>query len=182
MVSIQVTTLTMASDGPENPRMMQIGRALPTHSSPVTPSCHSRRVPSLRIHTPTGRCSAVRYRRHALHRCPFPASLRIKIRTQYKHCTRGGGPQILSAFVKQRTYESLPIVNSTHRKLPSHGGESCRSGYLAGRVTARRDNQERIDRTSVHGRLWYPKRNFVRMLRLFPIIIRWPLRGNQPQS
>jgi hypothetical protein len=34
---------------------------------------------------------------------PLPARLRIKIRRQYKHCTGGCGPQILSAFVKQRT-------------------------------------------------------------------------------
>jgi hypothetical protein len=37
--------------------------------------------------------------------CPLPARLRIKIRRQYQHCTRGCGPQILSAFVKQRTYQ-----------------------------------------------------------------------------
>ena len=36
--------------------------------------------------------------------------LRIKIRRQYKHCTGGGGPQILSAFVKQRTYRPCPHV------------------------------------------------------------------------
>jgi hypothetical protein len=33
--------------------------------------------------------------------------LRIKIRTQYEHCTGGVWPQILSAFVKQGTYQPL---------------------------------------------------------------------------
>jgi hypothetical protein len=31
--------------------------------------------------------------------------LRIKIRRQYEHSQGGCGPQILSAFVKQRTYQ-----------------------------------------------------------------------------
>src|SRR5271170_6535342 len=35
---------------------------------------------------------------------------RIKIRRQPKHCTGGCGPQILSAFVKQRTYRPSPTV------------------------------------------------------------------------
>ncbi len=43
----------------------------------------------------------------AVTECPLPARLRIKIRRQYRHCTRGCGPQILSAFVKQRTYQPL---------------------------------------------------------------------------
>jgi len=43
--------------------------------------------------------------------------LRIKIRKQHTHCTGGCGPQILSAFVKQRTYQPLPIGNSTHRSF-----------------------------------------------------------------
>jgi hypothetical protein len=39
--------------------------------------------------------------------CPLLSRLLIKIRRQYKHCTGGCGPQILSAFVKQRTYQPL---------------------------------------------------------------------------
>jgi hypothetical protein len=38
---------------------------------------------------------------------PPSARARIKIRRQHKHCTWGCGPQILSAFVKQRTYQPL---------------------------------------------------------------------------
>jgi hypothetical protein len=45
--------------------------------------------------------------------CMGLSRLRIKIRRQYKHCTggEGGGPQILSAFVKQRTYQPLPAAS-----------------------------------------------------------------------
>jgi hypothetical protein len=49
--------------------------------------------------------------------------LRIEIRRQYKHCTGGCGPQILSAFVKQKTYQPLPARNSTHPKLSMHTGD-----------------------------------------------------------
>ena len=49
--------------------------------------------------------------------------LRIKIRRQDKHCTGGGGPQILSAFVKQRTYQPLPARNSAHPELSRHTGD-----------------------------------------------------------
>ena len=70
----------------------------------------------------------VRRRRHQRQRLSIKSMvlvfsrLRIKIGSQYKHCTGGCGPQILSAFVKQRTY--------------------------------RRENQQRMNRTSFHGTLW----------------------------
>jgi hypothetical protein len=52
---------------------------------------------------------------------PPETGLRIKVKRQYRHCTRGGGPQILSAFVKQRTYrrDSQQRLNrtSSHRTL-----------------------------------------------------------------
>ena len=49
--------------------------------------------------------------------------LRIKISTQFKRYTRGCGPQILSAFVKQRTYQPLAHGNSADPGLSSHSGE-----------------------------------------------------------
>src|ERR1700678_3236508 len=49
--------------------------------------------------------------------------LQIKISRQYEHCTGGCGPQILSAFVKQRTYQPLPARNSAHPRLSRHTGD-----------------------------------------------------------
>jgi hypothetical protein len=36
---------------------------------------------------------------------------------------QGGGPQILSAFVKQTTYQPLAHGNFAHPRLSSHSGE-----------------------------------------------------------
>jgi len=81
---------------------------------PRRPSPPRRRLPLAA--SPKSRCS--RFRR------------RIKIRKQYKHCAGGCGPQILSAFVKQRTYPPLATGNSTHRNLSSHCGEYRPPGFV----------------------------------------------------
>src|SRR5580700_7945601 len=47
----------------------------------------------------------------------------IKIGRQDNHHTGGCGPQILSAFVKQRTYQPLAHGNSAHPSVSSHSGE-----------------------------------------------------------
>ncbi len=81
------------------------------------PSCHSRRVSSLRIHPPARKRS-----RRPVPKTPPSPSARFPRRPpprrrlllsglarkpQKPICTQGCGPQILSAFVKQRTYQPL---------------------------------------------------------------------------
>jgi hypothetical protein len=74
---------------------------------------------------------------------------------------QGGGPQILSAFVKQRTYQ--PFAHWYFHppqpfKTPTRGhgnlfieGNLSDPGTLLGGPLARRNNQERINQTSFHG-------------------------------
>jgi hypothetical protein len=75
------------------------------------PSCHSRRMSSQGDPSAAARRADVLrlsdVQNHPVERLGL-TRLRIKIKKQSERCPGGCGPQILSAFVKQRTYQPLP--------------------------------------------------------------------------
>jgi hypothetical protein len=79
------------------------------------PIVHSRGMSSLRIHLPAWKRSRRPVAKTLPTECRFPRAGGSKSEGNISTAHGGCGPQILSAFVKQRTYQPLPIRNSTHR-------------------------------------------------------------------
>ena len=74
------------------------------------PIVHSRGMSSLRIHLPAWNRSRRPVTKTLPTECPLPARRRIKIRRQYKHCTRGVWP---ANFERLRETKDLSALAHT---------------------------------------------------------------------